>query len=199
MIKLKIPYLLFLSFFLSPILSVHESFSNECGTYTGEVEENPSSEECIGATTGVSDSSIKCCYIEGEKDLKKKTACILVTDTQEKRIEAITEMTSIATGVKLNCGSQKEFPSDCGSDNPSSISDCTKDHLSDGYDCCFINVESEQYTGKGCKKYKNIDINTIGEAVVAARTVGAKLTVDCFDFTYYHIHFGIFFIWILAF
>ena len=197
--KLRIIYFLILILSLDIILSTHDSFSNECGTYSGEVDENPSSEECIGQSTGLSDSSIKCCYVEGEKDLKTKTACILVTDTQEDRIEAITEMATIATGVKLDCGSTKEFPTDCGSDNPNSASDCTQDHLSDGYDCCFINIESNQYNGKGCKKYKNIDINTIGEAVVAARTVGAKLTVDCFAFFFKGFHFWYFFIFALVF
>ena len=187
-LKIRKIYIILLFLNIPLAFSTHDSFSNECGSYSGEVDENPTSDECIGQSTGSSDTSIKCCYIEGEKDLEIKTACILVTDTQEKRIEAILEMSTIATGVKIDCGSTKEFPTDCGSSSPTSVSDCTQDTSTNGYDCCFIKIESEQYTGTGCKKYKNIDINTIGEAVVAAKTVGATLTVDCFGFYYKGIY-----------
>ena len=173
----KISRILILLYQIILITSAHDSFSNECGPYTGEVEDNPTSTQCIGQSTG---STTTCCYIEGEKDLAIKTACIAITNTQEERIKAVKELNSIATGVKIDCGSTKTFPSDCGVNNPTSKENCNNDHLDDGYDCCFISIKSEQYTGNGCKKYKSLDINTIGEAVVAAKTVGAELQVDCF-------------------
>ena len=169
--------------------STHDSFSNECGPYSGEVEDNPSSTDCIGQSTG---STTTCCYVEGEKDLVKKTACIAITNTQEERINAIKELNTIATGVKIDCGTQKTFPSDCGVDNPTSKENCNHDVLSDGYHCCFISIKSDQYTGNGCKKYKNLDINTIGEAVVAAKTVGAVLEVDCLGKWINHFIYSIF-------
>ena len=169
--------------------STHDSFANECGPYTGEVEDNPESTDCIGQSTG---STTTCCYVEGEKDLAIKTACIAITNTQEERINAVKELNTIATGVKIDCGTQKSFPSDCGDNNPSSKGDCNKDVLTDGYDCCFISIKSEQFTGNGCKKYKSLDINTIGEAVVAAKTVGAILEVDCFGKWINHFIYSIF-------
>ena len=166
-----------LSYFLILIKS-HDSFKNECGPYSGLDDEviMPKREDCIDPTD-TSTTNPKCCFLEGEKDLIKRTACVLIIDNPESRIELIQELSEIATKLKVDCGSTKSFTSDCGSPNPSSEKDCSGG--SSGKKCCFVKITSPQFTGQACKEFESIDINTIGEAVVAAKTVNAELDVKC--------------------
>ena len=173
MSKIKFVLMMFL---YNLIKSSHDSSKNECGPFQGLESEiiNPKKEECFTDTTCIPTGQ-KCCFVEGEKDLLRRTACIIIEDTQEKRIEVIEELSEIATKLRVDCNSKKEFQSDCGSQNPDSAKDCSDDDKK----CCFVKITSEQFNGKACRKFKSIDINTIGEAVVAAKTVGAELEVKC--------------------
>ena len=170
--------LLILIYFSNIIQSSHYSFKNDCGPYKGLEDDviMPTKEDCFNAN-GEDDK--KCCFVEGEKDLRGRTVCLLIENTSEKRIEVIEELSQIATKLKVDCNTPKSFEQDCGSStDPSSAKDC-KDGSSGDEKCCFVKINSEQFTGKGCKKFQSIDINTIGEAVRAAKTVGAELEVKC--------------------
>ena len=162
--------------YLLILIKSHDSFKNECGPYSGLDDEviMPKREDCIDPTDT---STTKCCFLEGEKDLIKRTACVLIIDNPDSRIELIQELSEIATKLKVDCGSTKSFTSDCGSSNPSSEKDCSGG--SSGKKCCFVKITSPQFTGQACKEFESIDINTIGEAVVAAKTVNAELDVKC--------------------
>ena len=166
------------SYLLILIKSPHNSFKNECGPYIGLEDEviMPKKEDCIDPSN-TNTNTPKCCFLEGEKDLIKRTACVSIIDNHDSRIELIQELSEIATKLKVDCGSPKTFTSDCGSPNPSSEKDCPEG--SSGKRCCFVKISSPQFTGQACRQFDSIDINTIGEAVVAAKTVNAELDVKC--------------------
>ena len=175
-----IKILLIISNYFYLIKSSHDSFKNECGPYTGLENEvlMPTKEDCIN--TEVESETLKCCYVEGEKDLLKRTSCVLIEDSSEKRIELIEELNEIATKLKVDCGSTKSFQSECGKsigNEAESLEDCKG--WTGEEKCCLVAINSPQFTGKACRLFKSIDINTIGEAVVAAKTVGAELEVKC--------------------
>ena len=168
--------LIILSYFINFIKTSHNSFRNECGPYQGLEDDiiMPTKEECLADTS----HSLKCCYVEGEKDLLKRTSCVLINSNSGDRIELVEELSEIATKVKVDCGVPKEFHSECGNgDNPDSEKDCSGN--SGNRKCCFVKISSPQFNGKACRLFPSIDINTIGEAVVAAKTVGADLEVKC--------------------
>ena len=174
-----IKIILLLSYFVNIIISSHNSFNNECGPYEGLENEviMPKKEDCFKSK---GKDNLKCCYLEGEKDLLKRSACVLIEDSSEKRIELIEELSEIATKLKVDCNSTKQFESDCannGITEPNSLDDCSKDN--GNLKCCFIKINSPQFSGNACKLFESIDINTIGEAVVAAKTVGAEMEVHC--------------------
>ena len=174
-----IKLVLLLLYLVNLIKSTHNSFKNECGPYTGLEDEviMPKKEECFNSKGS---GNLKCCYLEGEKDLLKRSSCVLIEDSSEKRIELIEELSEIATKLKVDCNSTKNFESDCANDGvtePKSLNDCSKN--SGNLKCCFIKINSPQFSGNACKLFESIDINTIGEAVVAAKTVNAELEVHC--------------------
>ena len=184
MILIKI--ILALNFFLL-IKSTHNSFKNECGPYQG-LENSilmPKKEDCLNA---VSSSSEKCCYVEGEKNLLKRTACILIENNSEERIKLIQDLSEIATKLNVDCGDKKKFESDCGINEKKEKDDCFKDHDSGGK-CCFVKINSPQFEGQGCKLFDSINLNDIGEAVVAAKTVDAELDVKCTDYFLSNLYF----------
>ena len=163
------------------INSKYDSFKNECGPFTGLDDETimPQKKDCFDSPKT---NDLQCCYVEGEKDLSIRRSCILIENTSEKRIEVIEELSEIATKVKVDCNTPKEFESNCGtSTDPNSEKDCSNGYEGDKK-CCFVKITSEQFTGKGCREFDSININTIGEAVVAAKTVGAELEVKCNSF-----------------
>ena len=86
-------------------------------------------------------------------------------------------MSEVATKLKVNCISEKKFSSDYGSISPNSVNDC-EDSSIEEY-CCYVKIESKQFNGSACRKFDEINNNIIGEAVVAAKTVDAKLDVKC--------------------
>ena len=168
--------LIIVTYLFNFIKSTHKSFMNECGPYEGLDSDviNPKKEDCFNYP---GKGSSKCCFVEGEKDLLRRTSCVLIEDTSEERIELIMDLSEIATKLKVDCNSTKEFNSDCGNSNdPNSIEDCSD---SGEGQCCFVKITSEQFTGKACRRFESIDINKIGEAVVAAKTVDAELEVKC--------------------
>lgn len=125
-----------------------------------------------------------CCFSKGNVLLQTKKICINVVnkDDQESRTEMIKELSQQATGVTLDCGVEKEFSNTCNIDNPEpkEASDCTSfDTGEEDVHCCFVKIKSSSYKGTSCKQYTNLDINTIGEAVVAAKTIGVVFEVDC--------------------
>ena len=163
--------LIFINYF-HLIKSSHASFKNDCGPFIGS--ENsilmPKKSDCI-------DPDNNCCYVEGEKNLIKRTACVTITGGSEARIKYIQDLSEIATKIKVDCGQTKEFDSDCGINSKKNKDDCFADK-SNGK-CCFIKINSPQFEGQGCRKFKSISLNDIGEAVVAAKTVDADLEVEC--------------------
>ena len=163
--------LIFINYF-GLIISSHNSFKNECGPYKG-LEDSilmPKKEDCLSQTG--------CCYVEGEKNLLTITACVLLEDDSEERIKLIQDLGEIATKLNVDCGQEKKFESDCGINEKKEKSDCFDDPDSDGK-CCFIKISSPQFEGQGCKKFDDISLNDIGEAVVAAKTIDAELKVEC--------------------
>ena len=184
-----------LSYLLILIKSSHNSFKNECGPYTGLDDEviMPKKEDCTGDTTTPT-SGTKCCFLEGEKDLIRRTACVIIEDTSDSRIELIQDLSEIATKLNVDCGNTKSFESNCGIDNPSSEKDCSGG--SSSKKCCFVKITSPQFTGQACREFENIDINTIGEAVVAAKTVNAELDVKC-NYIHLNMNYYIFVLFLL--
>ena len=130
----------------------------------------PKKEDCLSQTG--------CCYVEGEKNLIHRSACMLVEGGSDERIKLIQEMNEVATKINVDCGGEKNFVSDCGIGEKKEKDDCIAD-TSDNYKCCFITIDSPQFVGQACKKFDSIDLNDIGEAVVAAKTINAKLEVFC--------------------
>ena len=125
-----------------------------------------------------------CCFAQGHILLQTKQICIKVVnkEEQENRIEIIKELNQKATGVILDCGVEKEFPNTCSLNKPepNEASDCTSYNTGDeDVHCCFVKIESSRYNGTSCRQFANLDINTIGEAVVAAKTIDVVLEVDC--------------------
>ena len=161
---------------------IRNSYKNECGPYNNqETDINPSISDCISSNSKLNEENIvKCCYVEGYINLKTRSTCIKVINSTEGRINMIEQFSSFSTGIKVECGQRKIFKSDCGNDNPEETSDCSK-YRTDDFSCCFISIKSKQFTGTACRKYKNIDQDNIGEAVLAAKTIGASLIVDCFS------------------
>ena len=49
-----------------------------------------------------------------EKNLIKRTACVVIENDSEERIKLIQDLSEIATKIKVDCGQQKVFESDCG-------------------------------------------------------------------------------------
>ena len=169
--------LIFINYF-HLIKSSHASFKNDCGPFNG-LESSilmPKKSNCI-------DPDNNCCYVEGEKNLIKRTACVTITGGSggsggsEARIKYIQDLSEIATKINVDCGQPKEFVSDCGINPNKNKDDCFADK-SNGK-CCFIKINSPQFEGQGCRKFKSISLNDIGEAVVAAKTVDADLEVEC--------------------
>ena len=124
-----------------------------------------------------------CCFANGTIQLTTQNICIKVEDpnNQQLRIETIEALSHLATNINLECHNvTKSIPSNCGKPEPESVKDCTKSSTK-GNDCCYIKVVDEQgQTYTGCMQFKNLDINTIGEAVRAAETRNAKLNIDCY-------------------
>ena len=175
-----IKLLLLLINFFHFIKSAHNSFKNECGPYKG-LEDSflmPKKEDCLSDSSPTSPN--KCCYVEGEKNLIKRTACVVIENDSEERIKLIQDLSEIATKIKVDCGQQKVFESDCGINGKKEKEDCFGDHDNDK--CCFVKISSPQFKGQGCKKFSDISLNDIGEAVVAAKTVDAELEVECGSF-----------------
>ena len=163
--------LIFINYF-HLIKSSHASFKNDCGPFNG-LESSilmPKKSDCI-------DVDNNCCYVEGEKNLITRTACVTITGGPEERIKYIQDLSEIATKINVDCGQPKEFHSDCGINPKKNKDDCFADK-SNGK-CCFIKINSPQFEGQGCRKFKSISLNDIGEAVVAAKTVDADLEVEC--------------------
>ena len=163
--------LIFINYF-HLIKSSHASFKNDCGPFIGSESSilMPKKSDCI-------DPDNNCCYVEGEKNLITRTACVTITGGSEARIKYIQELSEIATKINVDCGQTKEFDSDCGINPIKNKDDCFADK-SNGK-CCFIKINSPQFEGQGCRKFKSISLNDIGEAVVAAKTVDADLEVEC--------------------
>ena len=167
---------------LLTVTEERNSFINECGPYESqETDLNPSISDCINSNEKLNEENVKkCCYVEGYYNLQTRTTCVNVINSTEGRISMIEEFSSFSTGIKIECGQQKIFKSDCGNDNPEETSDCSK-YKTDDYSCCFISIKSNQFTGNACRKFNHIDQNDIGEAVLAAKTIGASLIVDCYS------------------
>ena len=163
--------LIFINYF-HLIKSSHASFKNDCGPFIGSESSilMPKKSDCI-------DPDNNCCYVEGEKNLITRTACVTITGGPEERIKYIQDLSEIATKINVDCGQLKEFDSDCGINSKKNKDDCFADK-SNGK-CCFIKINSPQFEGQGCRKFKSISLNDIGEAVVAAKTVDADLEVEC--------------------
>ena len=164
-----------------------EDFVSDClpvGTNTMPLTAN----ECIlsGVVTGTTN---RCCFATGQILLQTKQICITVNEYQDitKRVDIINELNQYATAVKLDCGVPRVLPHTCSYDNPDpeSVSQCTDAETGNkDTDCCYVSIKSDAYNGTSCIEFPHLDINTIGEAVVAAKTINATLFVSC-DGKYY--------------
>jgi len=163
--------------------TTHNSFTSDCGTYSGQLWEKnivePKQEDCYDINNIDQTSSSFCCLVSGIENLNEKTACFNLENNPTVRIKTIKEMEEIATKIKIDCGIKKSFTNDCGEANADNANQCNLNQGQTGQ-CCLITIESNDFNGKFCKHFNNkLDINTIGDAVVAAKTVGAKLEVNC--------------------
>ena len=156
--------------------SEEEKFVSDCGNKTIE---NPSRNDCFNSTPK-KDAENLCCYLTGIMGIEKRSACVYLENNSSIRINKIKEINQFATKVNLDCGIEKEIKSDCGKNNPQNEKDCEL-KTNDQSQCCLIDIKTDEKNYKFCKKFKEkLDINTIGQAVVAANTINAKLVVDCF-------------------
>lgn len=174
--------------------SLHNSFTNECGPYIGIADGSklPTVSECIDDISTPASGSL-CCHVSGEQNLETLSACFIIENLSEKRINVVGEMEEVATGIKIDCGLTKSFENTCGLGKPDKPEDCTKVKLDGSNHCCFVSIESEIFTGKACRSFDNLQSRTIGEAVVAAKTIDAKLDVNCIGkFLYKEIFLWIF-------
>ena len=104
-----------------------------------------------------------------------------------------------STEIVLDCGQSKELQSNCGSGDLKSPSDCSKGKVDDGKRCCYVHIKRGDNTeSSGCRIFPLLDINTIGEAVVAAKTLNVSLDVDCssvmMNFSFFTLLFTLFLI-----
>lgn len=179
--SLRIKIMLCLSAILAIATLVKSATENENIVYKNDTE---CQEKWDATNTCIQDydSEHKCCLVKGYQDITQSSVCIKLNKTliqsQENRIDIIKKLSTETTGVTLDCGIPKKFESTCGAPNPSDSKDCNKN----GKTCCYVEVKSDSFSGKACRAFNSeLDINTIGEAVVAAKTVGAELIVDCFN------------------
>ena len=152
-------------------LPEYEDFISDCPS-PGTIPTKPS--DCF--------ITPNCCFVNGTIQLTTQNICIRVSDpnNQELRIQTIEALSHLATNINLECQNvKKSIQSNCGIQEPKDVKDCTQYNTGD-YDCCYIKVVNEFQTYTGCMKFKNLDINTIGEAVRAAETRNAKLNIDCY-------------------
>ena len=185
----------FLLFYLIKyIQTIYDSFMNECGPYNNTENESiiPTRNNCINESANAHNKT--CCFLEGEKDLKYRTACVLINDTQEERISLLKEMKEVATKLKIDCGNEKNLTSDCGPKDPSSVRECEFDKSKQ---CCFVKIKSEDFNGSACKRFKNMTRTKIGQTVIAAKTVGATLEIACYCRKFFDINYFLLIIYIL--
>ena len=150
-----------------------KQFKKECGI------DNPMTpNDCIFASI----EGYRCCFATGQEVLESKSICVTVENYEEpqSRIDKVKELSTVATGVYLDCGNTKQFKSTCGVESPSSITQCTKAKTdSDDTECCYVKIKSDRFKGTSCMEFPHMDINTIGEAVDAAKTINVTLEVKC--------------------
>lgn len=163
----------FMLYIVSTVLSgddIRKHFESECGI------DNPMTpDDCILTKRG-------CCFARGQEVLESKAICVTVENYEnaQSRIDKVKELSTIATGVYLDCGNTKQFKSTCGVESPSSITQCTKAKTgNDNTECCYVKIKSDRYKGTSCMEFPHMDINTIGEAVDAAKTINVTLEVKC--------------------
>ena len=150
-------------------------FKSDCGNTTVE---NPKDSDCFDSPSKTDEKL--CCRLTGILGINERSACVLLENKSSVRINKIKEINKYATKVNLNCGIEKEFDSDCGKKNPQNEKDCNLEANENGQ-CCLIDIKTKDKKYKFCKKFENkLDINTIGDAVVAANTIDVELTVNCF-------------------
>ena len=176
-------FILIINFFYIFSTTTHNSFTSDCGNYSGKTwtqnEIEPTNTDCYDINNIDETSSTLCCFVSGIENLNKKTACFSLANSAEERIKTIYEMEEIATKIKIDCGIKKSFVHDCGVENPTNANQCNLLEGQSGQ-CCLINIKSEDYNGSFCKLFnRKLDINTIGDAVLAAKTVNAILDVNC--------------------
>ena len=154
---------------------------------------NPSREDCINQNSGEnsenSENSQICCHLSAIYGIDEElSSCILLQNNSETRINKIKEINKYATRVKLDCGLGKKFNSNCGNTKnkePKNVDDCKDNEISKEQQCCLIEIKWEKKKDNGtdhkfCHKFdKKLDINIIGEAVVAASTIDVDLKVNC--------------------
>ena len=150
-------------------------FKSDCGNTTVE---NPKSSDCYNSPSDTDENL--CCRLTGILGINERSACVLLENKSSVRIEKIKEINKYATKVNLDCGIEKKFDSDCGKKKPQNEKDCNLEANESGQ-CCLIDIKTkDKKTFKFCKKFENkLDINTIGDAVVAANTIDVDLTVNC--------------------
>lgn len=137
--------------------------------------------DCI-INSNINEENSQCCFATGQEYLESTNICVKVVNYKsvESRIEKVKQLNQIATGVYLDCGNTKEFKSTCGVDSPSSISQCTKSKTNNkDTECCYVKIKSERFKGTSCMEFPHMDINTIGEAIDAAKTIDVTLEVKC--------------------
>jgi len=188
------------NFFLFSLLFLFSNSQNEYETIPksdcGKNIElnNPNITDCIDQNPETNKNKEKlCCHLSAIYGIDSKlSTCILLENDSKTRIKKIKEINKYATKVKLDCGLGKKFNSDCGNyknennKEPNNVNDCKDNELNENEQCCLIEIKSGKKENEGieqkfCHKFKKkLDINTIGEAVVAASTIDVDLKVNCY-------------------
>jgi hypothetical protein len=167
-----------INFSLNSSTNEEEIFVSDCGNKTIT---NPSKNDCYNSPSN--NDEFLCCHLTGIMGIEERSACVYLENNSSIRINKIKEINQFATKVNLDCGIEKEIKSDCGKNNPKNEKDCelNSNDNNNNNQCCLIDIKTDKKNYKFCKKFdKKLDINTIGQAVVAANTIKAKLIVDCF-------------------
>lgn len=123
-----------------------------------------------------------CCVLTGIYQLKDEAICVKINNKEDRdeRIAKIKEYEGVgATKLKLKCQGENErkLESNCQVDQDPSEENCKKS-LEGNKKCCYVEIgKGEQ---KACISFPDdMDLDTISEAVLAAKTLDVKLKVEC--------------------
>ena len=166
------------------LFSTYDSFRSECGPYLGLEDEimMPEKQDCFADT--YLGQTKKCCFVEGEKYLSRKTTCVLIRDTPEEKLGVIQDLSNIATNLKIECFTPKKYNSDCNVlvSEPTDEFDCLDiSNDKENEKCCLVKISSQDFNGNICKRIKTDNLNELKRYIFDKSDSYTKFEVKCFD------------------